>query len=339
MAQLPTRSYQRPRQMASQPARLAQIAPQQPGGRRPPMNPVGTVLPDGANSASTAPVVVPPSNGPQDGRNVPQGANGSNPANSTNPANPADGATVLRLSAKQLTSYPSLQAKIRHQITMYGQQMRGAGAYYQQTQGDELQLRMEMKIPVGQQIASLQHVCDGRHLWMRKAINTKVDLQRVDLLRVRAVAGPDWRPGWQQAMTGGLPRLLGALADHFQFAQPRSMTWNGQTVWRLRGSLHKSSRSPNLNSKTADSPTHVEVILDRQSLFPYRINYFCAVQRDEETQMKPLVAIELYDVVIGDVIPPQRFVYQAENYRNTTDAFIASLAKPLQPSAEAEESP
>lgn len=277
------------------------------------LSPVGTVLPDGANSAGTSPV--PPS---------------AQAGNLPPPAPPAadDDGRLLRASAKQLTRYSSLQAKIRHQITMYGQQMRGSGAYYQQGQGDQLQLRMEMKIPLGQQIASLQHVCDGRHLWMRKAMNAKVDLQRVDLLRVRTVAGPNWRPGWQQAMTGGLPRLLGSLADYFEFAEPRSMVWNEQTVWRLRGAVRKRFPDP---KNAGDAPTHVEVILDQQSLFPYRINYFCAVEeRDGQTEMKPLVVLEMYDVVIGDAIPPQRFVYQAENYRNTTDAFIANLAEPLQ---------
>ena len=236
---------------------------------------------------------------------------------------PAD--SLLRASVRQLASYPSVETKIRQQIAMYGQQVNGAGSYYQWGRGDQLRLRLELRIPLGkQQIASLQHVCDGRHLWMRKAVGEKVQLQRVDLSRVRAVSGPDWRPGWRNAIAGGLPRLLDSLATDFQFGKPVETVWQKQRVWRLRAAIRAPFKAEHkLNSEL---PSHIEVILDHASLFPLRISYFAAHGDGKSgQQMRLLMATEFYGVRIGQPIDSSRFTYEAENYRNATEEFIATL--------------
>ncbi|MCA9177745.1 MAG: hypothetical protein KDB14_24935 [Planctomycetales bacterium] len=263
------------------------------------------------------------------------------PAPAAQPTSASRGEAMLHEAIRRLRLQPTFYAKLRHRVGVFGQQLSGAGEYYQQGHDEWTQLRMEVKLPVGDGIASLQHVCDGRHLWMRRQIGEQVELQRVDLRRVRAVIGAEWQTAWhadwQHVLVGGVPRLLSSVTEHFALSDPlrdalpmagsdvMQVSAQQPTIWRIRGKI-KRPLPPKGKDPTA-APTHVEVVLDA-NLLPYRVTYLTSAKTEQGVRLRPLVALEWYDIRLGDPIDPERFRYEAENYSNVTDSFIESLKLP-----------
>src|SRR5687767_3614436 len=94
------------------------------------------------------------------------------------------GQELVAEAAKYLEQMPPFQAKIRHRIDLYRQQLSGSGSYAQlkieRKSTNEtpirnhtltatqvpIKYRLELKLPVADQVGSLQHICDGEYLWV-----------------------------------------------------------------------------------------------------------------------------------------------------------------------------
>jgi hypothetical protein len=223
----------------------------------------------------------------------------------------APGDRLLVQASAQLSRRASVTAKLRHQVAIAGQQLYGAGSYWQQGSGEDLKVRMELQI-AGQDAQFLQ-VSNGRFSWIDRKLPTGRSVTRVDLRQLRAdptLAGSNLseiKPGeasWSTlqseliSYTGGLPTLLGALSENFTFLPPQAMRLalappltaepTNLPVWAVVGHWKKAKLDA-LLSKNQDGaaakkgknavelpermPQEILLLVGQADLFPYRIEY------------------------------------------------------------------
>jgi hypothetical protein len=162
------------------------------------------------------------------------------PSIATNTPEAVDQAVVgdrlLMQAASQLERRASVAARLRHQLSISGQELYGIGSYCQQGSGDELKVRLELQI-AGQDARLLQ-VCNSRFLWVDRRLPSGRNVTRYDLRQLRAdpaLAPPSFdnldpgKANWSAmqpfliARSGGLPSLLISLRENFNFLPPQAM--------------------------------------------------------------------------------------------------------------------
>ena len=99
----------------------------------------------------------------------------------------------------------------------------------------------ELKIPLDDQITSIQQVCDSRFLWLQQTMPDKLQgertiISRVDLHEIRRATLDDSnslviRPDGLLIGQGGLPQLLIELEHHFAFHDVHPGTLHQVPVW------------------------------------------------------------------------------------------------------------
>jgi hypothetical protein len=210
-------------------------------------------------------------------------------------------------SVSRLERRRSVTARLRHQVLIGGQQLYGAGFYWQEGRGDELKIRLELQI-AGQESRLLQ-VSNSRFQWLDRSLPTGRTISRVDLRQLRAVLAAnkarEVRPGeasWSPAQTditinsGGLPRLLAALSENFTFLPPQAMRLvpalgqepTGAPYFAVVGHWRSEKlaallelQQPTVDSQQSNSerqipdrlPQEVLLLVDQVDLFPFRIEY------------------------------------------------------------------
>ena len=239
-------------------------------------------------------------------------------------------------AAAAIGRMPSVSAKIRQRVDLFGHQLVGSGSYLQLGTGAEMLLRLELKIQTDH-VTSLQQICDGRFFWLRRDLIDKISLSRIDLRRVRQAIKqsrgslqPSSATGWMAL--GGLPKLMESLDANFRFNEVRASQLRGLPVWVVRGRW-KPEKLANLLPDQKDAilagnrieidrspahlPTLVTVVVGQEDLFPYRITYERPVIRADrdsragpDGETKPIVTMELFEVRVGAPIDPLQFVYQ-----------------------------
>ncbi|MBT4845303.1 MAG: hypothetical protein HON92_07680 [Planctomycetaceae bacterium] len=151
---------------------------------------------------------------------------------------------LLRKAVQAVVAESNLQASVRHKINLFEQQLVGTGHYSQFGEGPIKRLRLELKTQVGKTTTSITQVCDGRHLWLRENFPDSVQLSRIDVRQVRTRleqlqrADPVIIPqsGWAVNIAmGGLPRVLAAVEDSFNFSAVRRATFEDVPVWIISG--------------------------------------------------------------------------------------------------------
>jgi hypothetical protein len=160
------------------------------------------------------------------------------------------GDRLLLQAIDRLEQRKSIVARLRHQVSLDGNQFYGVGSYWQQGKGEDLQLRMELQM-AGQD-ASLLQASNGRFLWVDRRLPTGRAVTRIDLRAIRAelqstfgtkssddeltIATNDWAQPTEPANVnppaadllllgagGGLRGLLASLAENFAFLPPQAM--------------------------------------------------------------------------------------------------------------------
>ncbi len=191
-------------------------------------------------------------------------------------------------------SQPSIAAKIREQINLHGQQLVGAGAYWQQGRGDARRFRLELKVQVGEGVTGFEQVCTGAELWMHEDFADKRQaLTKIDLVRIRDVLHRNPQARDASATTnllplGGLPKLLQNLEAAFQFSRAEERKLDQLTVWRVEGQWKPAAladlipdmkekllagHEPDWKKVPGHIPQRVVLTLGQDDLFPYRIEY------------------------------------------------------------------
>jgi hypothetical protein len=281
------------------------------------------------------------------------------PAQASEPDVP-DGQSLLSQAVAQLTSLPALDAKLRQKTQLFGHEVTGSGTYLQSQSQRGLLLRLELKLQVGDQQSSLQQVCDGRFLWIRRDVASGASLGRVDMDRIREAIRTSERPTWADASTnwlavGGLAQLLAALAENFQFSTPQAVRSEKASVWVVDGrwkpdklaELLPDQREKILSGQPADLarlsvqlPTDVRVVLGQTDLLPYRIEYRRVESgRNQSTGdgrvSQPMVVLEILEIQRPEVLDEGLFSYQPGNQEvvDYTDLYLQALK--LTPQADA----
>jgi hypothetical protein len=218
------------------------------------------------------------------------------------------GDRLLVEAGTRLEQRPSVTARLRHQTLINGQQLYGAGSYWQQGTGDDLRVRLELQI--GREMSSSQ-ISNGRFLWLDLVLPTGRTVTRIDLRKLRSdpvLAAAQYegiRPGqanWSPAQDsmisqcGGVPRLLVALRDNFTFYPPQAMRLvasepggaASQPYFAVVGRWKRdklavlvmdqqSAADAQAQQTTAwvpdRMPQEVLLLFGQADLFPYRIEY------------------------------------------------------------------
>lgn len=251
------------------------------------------------------------------------------------------GEQLVARAVAQLARHPSLQARIRQRVNLFGQKLVGNGIYLQSGQQPPRRLRLEMKVQLERQQATVQQVCDGRFFWTRRDLPGERVLQRIDLDAVRRAGLRSRRPDvldehW--VMLGGLPRLLQGLADNFQFGPPRAAQLGSEPVWVVEGRwLHqtaeaRAAEAPAQRPDWPHQPDAVVLVLARGpalEYFPFQIDFRKTVSggpRGDQPVSESIAVMELFEARVGHVIDPRRFVYDPGE-ENPEDRTAEVLAK------------
>ena len=275
------------------------------------------------------------------------------------PANQiAPGNDLLAKAAAQLERRASVTARLRHQVALDGQQLYGVGSYWQQGTGEALKVRLELQI-AGQE-AQLLQVCNARFMWLDRRLPTGRTVSRIDLRQLRAdpsiAAGnlDEIKPGqanWSSlqseltAYTGGLPTVLAALSENFDFMPPLAMRlaitpplateptsmpvfavvghWKPDRIAALLSKAQANGETPPADDKKKKPlpermPEEVLLLVGQADWFPYRIEYrrletprttADGPQIPYQLSVHPMVVLELSDVVFDSQIAPGQFDY------------------------------
>lgn len=270
-------------------------------------------------------------------------AEGSRPTIASESPRPAtqsgaenNSAKLLATAIQRLSGHRTIAARMRYRISLFDQHLVGDGTYRQINAGPDQLLRLELKIPVNDQVTSMQQICDGRFLWTRRHgpdLDNPTQMQtwvsRIDLhvvrkeLQSRSVP-PRMLTGQALAMGhGGLPRMMMELRDHFEFQTAIPGDLNDLPAILLTGKWRQESlqmfAAPSTKTDFGidDLPQHVpqvvSIALGEKDLFPYRIEFKrhppaspSAVVNPES----PLVAMEFLEVRINAPLDPKMFDYR-----------------------------
>jgi len=266
--------------------------------------------------------------------------------------NALDGQSLIVQSVAQLTNIPSLEAKLRQTTYWFDQELAGSGTYFQSQSPRGLLLRLELKLRVGEHQSSLQQVCDGRFLWIRRDLPGGVLLGRADVERMREALGRRGSPSWVGAgvhslAVGGLPQLLAALAENFQFSAPQAMRSENAALWVLVGGWKPdklaillpdqkdkilAGRPVDLARLAAQLPTEIRIILGQSDLLPYRIEYRRALgdgarSPGDSRGISPMTVLEILEIRQREELDENLFCYQPGNQEvaDYTERYLQSL--------------
>jgi len=270
-----------------------------------------------------------------------------------------DAPEMVERAARNLLQYRSLAARVRQRIELFEQPLSGAGIYQQWGRGQEpRRVRLELKLQVAGQTASLQQIGDGRFLWDRRDILGQVSLSRIDLRKVRqameeerAGQAPEGLGSW--LALGGLSQLLSGIDENFEFTSAEPALLGKLPVWVLIGTWREealdqffpaAADAPPTASQTpirlpAHWPNRVLVVLGADAnipLFPYRVEYQRAQGvaggagesgAGERVKFGTLATLELFEVQPGADLDPETFRYDPGNQEvvDETQAFLRRL--------------
>lgn len=257
---------------------------------------------------------------------------------------PASGQEIVAQAAAQMMWHPSLEAKMRQRVGIRDQYMVGSGAYLQLRHGEDVRFRLELRLQVGEQLTSLQHITDNRYLYIRRDIGGTRSISRIDLKRVQAasatLAAGNVPRNYASLGVGGLSQLLHGLANNFTFGDPESETISGVNVWRMSGSwkpevLAKllpdqseaivAGQEPALEALPLQFPDHVSLVVGRDAplaLFPYRVEF--SRQDSESSRPRSMLIMELFEVRLRPDLDPRLFEVPGSEQAlvDETDAYL-----------------
>jgi hypothetical protein len=261
---------------------------------------------------------------------------------------------VLR-AARQLSMHYSVSAKLRQRVELFGQVLQGTGEFWQLNLGGTSYVRYEVRLPIRDQVAMVQHINDGRFLWMRSSVPTpfeaqknKTSLRRLDVQAVTKSLEKHYQdnPSLEAlsavAGRGGMAELLLDLHRHFRFHTAYRGNLYGVPVWIMSGT--RVSSSPSSAQATApelgmpQKPDSVTLAIGEDDLFTYRIEFQQRLVDDAQSQLgfgdeekakhKTVLLLELYEVTLdGPLDPRSIFAYPADEVQlvDITDAYVRKM--------------
>ena len=272
------------------------------------------------------------------------------------------GSTIVADAARRVAAEPAISAEMRYRIDAFGHELVGSGNYLQFGPGSEKLLRLDLKMQVGDKLATIQEIRGAEAYWIRRDVPpAATSLGYVDLRQLRknatttaAAAPASIMPQDDWIMLGGLARLVAALDQNFAFDTPKAdeirfTASDGKSVvrlpiWRVSG-LWKPDRLATLTDRDPKKPSslpeqlpdRVDLVLGRTDdvlpLFPYSISYFRTPAPDKNAPKdapppgpRELLTLELFNVS-RKPIDPREFQYQPgdQDVKNLTQYYVQRM--------------
>lgn len=274
----------------------------------------------------------------QGGKLAPEGGRASKPSSApqsslaASRASLPDPGALVRSAVAALDAQQGIVAKIRGRAEVLGKSIVASGSYAQQGRGAERKLRLELTMQSGGRQHSVQQVVDGPYLRTYEDLAGAVTATRVDLMRVRqAVDESRGRAAAEVWLAvGGLPKLLQALGENFEFTTVEPAELDRWPVWRLNGAWRRGALAELLAEKpgeTAGQPIHldklpkhlpeaVRLTLGRDDLFPYRIEFLRSAPAaaggagQGRGEARLLLVLEWFEVQLDAQVPARLFTFQ-----------------------------
>jgi hypothetical protein len=251
---------------------------------------------------------------------------------------------VLERAIATLAAATSVSARLRHRIHLFEHELIGSGLYEQQGQGNERRVRMELKIQIGDKLASQLQVVDDRFLWtyqdtLTGPLITQLDLKRVANAEQKAYGQSTLSNG--NSAIGGLPKLLTGLRDNFVFTKVEAGYLGASAVWALEGNWRPDRLSalfPDQQVKSAAGdvfdfekqpqlPERVIVFITQETMFLQRIEYHRrseSVADDKNSGFAPVITLEFFDIRFNEPIDAPQFIYEPgpQPVAEVTDSYL-----------------
>lgn len=283
-----------------------------------------------------------------------RGGEGGEPLPSPLTAEERDGNKLVALAAKDVFRQKAIQAKIRQQVFAFGQEVVGAGEYYQFGSGQPKLLRLDMKMQVGPQAATLLEICGRQDYWIRRHFPPAgPKLEHVNLSRLanalsrlnddgKHFSSDHW------ILLGGLSRLLESLHRNFDFSPPQEAQIDDISVLVVQGRLKPERFKAMQGAVTSDGdsantqiPTAINLTLGRSDHllphFPHRIEYLrlltpkelkaAADKKNPRVTETPLSILDFYEVQVPLELKPDLFDFSPgdEDSEDKTQAWLKKL--------------
>jgi len=242
------------------------------------------------------------------------------------------GDKLLADAQARLAEHASIAANVRQQIAILDQRLVGTGLYRQKGRGEDLLLRLELKIQAAGEVTSLLQVVDGRSLWTERQLTERRSVSRVDLRTVRAEKavsepGHTFSPDW---VIGGLGQLLAGLQRNFELSSVEVSELAGLPVYKVRGHWRPErlqyvlsylegyeditvEQVRTLQELPRQIPREVELQLGVDDLFPYVVEYRRSKTGPSGTASELMLRMELFEVAIGTEIEDRVFTYKTDD--------------------------
>ena len=267
-------------------------------------------------------------------------------AEASTPTASQHGPQLIQRALAQLARHRSISAHLSEKIHLYGHEMTASGSYVQGPP-ERHWLQMDLTVKVGPHDDFAQQRCDGTHLWLLRSIDGIPALSRVDVDRVLQARQetPQTPP---MPGLGGLTDLLVALDRAFIFDSVREANLPREggalAVYAVRGRWRPErlaqwlpdqkaaiddGRPADLSRLPEMLPDHVYVLLGRDNLFPYRIEY------RREARPKRVVAgercfvsFDFVDVAFDRPVDERQFKFAQGTYPvvDDTEGYLARHA-------------
>lgn len=241
----------------------------------------------------------------------------------------ASGDVLLDSAIAALDSQESLSAKLRLQVHLMGHHLFGPGAYLQKGRGADRKIRFEMSVNGSAGRRLLTQINNGHELWILEDLTGTQQLRYVDLDRLaEASDDPEPTPNLSQLNAiglGGLPGLMKNVQSSFRFGPAVKIQWNGMTVWAMRGVWRSEVLARLLSIPQSDvpadaeallsklperAPTEVGLLLDTQTLLPFRVEFLRPTKRrgkPGKNSQTPVATLELFEVRFSEEIDETQF--------------------------------
>jgi hypothetical protein len=244
-------------------------------------------------------------------------------------------ALELKRAREQLLKASSVSASIVETVNLFDHTYKAEGKYLQRTaaQPDEWNMRLELRIKIGEAAGSLLEVCDGEVLWTRTEIDfgkkrerrekKETNLTRRNVVEIMSAARKLGDPKRESILIasfglGGVPALLSAIEQDMKFnlemkeetlrdrpVNVISGTWSESMTAKLRGPAGQGGAPSLLPAFVPDS---VRLYVDRETGFPHRIHYLKKLPGRKVS--RPLLTLDFLDVALNEPIDSREFDYE-----------------------------